>query len=176
MVTTQKPSYNRLNASLVSEDLEKEKDGEQEEDECEQVLFNEDVASYTFLSLYKPNIAKFDITKEKQSELMKTCLFVLTIQFVFINILHAATTRDFKETIKKPPADGGAGLFIIKVMTSTTMHLVIFRFFKNGLNIMKFVNNHADHFNLPFFCYLMGFYQVFLCLYMESMNVIILYS
>ena len=61
-------------------------------------------------------------------------------------------------------------------MTSTTMHLVIYAYITNGLNIMKFVNNHPQDFNLPAFCYLMGAFQVLICLHMEFMNILILYS
>ena len=69
---------------------------EHEEDEdLEKVLFNEDIASYTMLSLYKPNIAKFQLTQEKQSELMRTCLFILTMQFLFVMILLNANLNDF---------------------------------------------------------------------------------
>jgi hypothetical protein len=52
----------------------------------------------------------------------------------------------------------GFYLFVAKFITTIIMHLVTFKYWRNGLNIMKYSNNHPQKFFNPSICFVLGFW------------------
>lgn len=56
------------------------------------------------------------------------------------------------------------------------MHLNLYQYFVNAMNIMKFVNNHSTEFEFPNLMFMFGLIQMLLCFFLEFTNVLVLYS
>ena len=59
---------------------------------------------------------------------------------------------------------------------TTMMHLNLYQYFVNAMNIMKFVNNHSTEFKFPNLMFMFGLIQILLCFFLEFTNVLVLYS
>ena len=56
------------------------------------------------------------------------------------------------------------------------MHLLTYRYYINGLQVMKYTNNHPQNFYNPYVCFLLGTVTVLISAGIEFVNLIILYQ
>lgn len=67
-------------------------------------------------------------------------------------------------------------LFIAKFLTTIAMHLMIYPLFLNGMNIMKYVNNHPSRFDFQNTAFWLGAAQIIASYLFELMNALILFT
>lgn len=67
-------------------------------------------------------------------------------------------------------------LFMAKFVTTIAMHLAIYPLFMNGMNIMKYVNNHPSRFDFQNTAFWLGAGQIIASYLFEVMNALILFT
>ena len=67
-------------------------------------------------------------------------------------------------------------LFLAKFLATIAMHLTILPSFRNGMAIMKYVNNHESRFDFPKSAYLMGLTQTLFAFVFTGYNTLILFT
>ena len=77
--------------------------------------------------------------------------------------------------VAEPGYDSFA-LFFTKFLATVAMHLTILPNFRNGMAIMKYVNNHESRFDFPRFAYLLGLTQTLFAYVFTAYNVLILFT
>ena len=155
----------------VSNDLVSEFDNKTKQ------FFEKDVISFTVMCFYKPNKVKFGLSEQKQSEILKTCFamwFVQAVMLIGMSISMFEEWMTYKSQLVMQ--ENSFILSMLKLLVTAVVHMLTYRFFKNGLYIMKFVNNHPEEFESPQICFMLGFLQFFGSVLLEFINMIILFT
>ena len=125
----------------------------------------------------KVNKRKFMLNSQKQGELLKTCIMMMFMQAALVIIMIRSIYCDWLALLPNfGEGENGFELFMAKFFTTTTVHLMTYRYFKNGLSLMKYINNHHEAFDHSQICFILAFSQVMVCFGLEFINIIILYS
>ena len=96
--------------------------------------FLQDLVSYTVLSFLKVNKRKFMLNSQKQGELLKTCIMMMFMQAALVVIMVRSIYCDWLALLPNfGEGENGFELFMAKFFTTTTVHLMTYRYFKNGL-------------------------------------------
>ena len=82
---------------------------------------------------------------------------------MFLHVSGSSGSRDFS-------------LFLAKFLTTTATHLTTIPMFKNGMMIMKYVNNHPTRFDFQATAFNMGLIQMIFAVLFTFYNSIVLYT
>lgn len=150
------------------------KDVTQQFENKEKMYLSHDLIGFTVLCLLKQNRRKYQLSMEKQSQIVFTALVVMVVQSCLIYALGFQIVSEVHNFI--PKDDQTFQLFLAKFMTTTALHINIYPEFASGMQIMKYVNNHPFNFDRPRLAFVLGFIQMVFAFIFEFCNIIILFS
>jgi hypothetical protein len=67
-------------------------------------------------------------------------------------------------------------LYLAKLFTTVTMHILTYRFYNNALKLMKYISNHPEKFDNIHLCFGVALIQIAFSCCIEYVNVLILSS
>ena len=140
----------------------------------EKMFFSEDLIGFTILCLLKQNRRKFQLTMEKQSQIVFTAMMVMIVQGLLVYALFLQILSEVNNFI--PADDQTFQLFLAKFLTTIALHLSIYSEYSSGMNIMKFVNNHPHSFDMDKLAFALGAVQFLFAIVYELCNIIVLFS
>lgn len=153
------------------------------------LFLDQDILACTILALFKANRRKFQITSEKQANLVNTTLIVFVVQMslaacmlAYIQQYASLPNSDqnenkiFLNPFNQPPEQRDFTLFVAKFLAATIMHLNIFPNFANSMNIMKYVNNHPSRFDYQGLAFALGAFQCVSSFVYEVLNAVVLFT
>lgn len=138
------------------------------------MFLEKDYISFTYLCFYKRNIALFKLNDEDLAKMV----FHATIMFMFQAILCKCLIGEILESDFRASEleTATVGLYLAKFVTSTALHLSIFKDFDKARSMMKYIVNHPTKLQNTWICFLLAYTHINFSFVHEFINMIILFK